>query len=162
MTDPKIRTTPIGSLDLQDKLTAIGAIALAVLLFFPWCSYKGEGREALSAFGAQVSMKWTGSVQGKLSLLAAVLTALWMLLPGFRAALAPTLGPKAAPLMTMILSGTAFILGPFWFLLENMPSAGPMGLDAGRTFWFFLALLAGAASAGGAAWKTFGTPRPAP
>lgn len=55
-------------------------------------------------------------------------------------------------------SGVALVLGPLWFLMEDTGGARIGGMSAGRTFWFWLALIAGLASAGGAAWKKFGAP----
>lgn len=161
-TSPK--ATPIGSMDLQDKMTAIGAIALGVLLLFPWWSVEiPKELQGLGVMrGVQTSWKWTEGWQGKLSLVAAALTAVWMILPGFRASMAQKLSKEILPFITVILAGLAFVLGPFWFLLDA-PSGGEsaMGASIGKTFWFWLALLAGLACAGGAAWKTFGSPKQA-
>jgi cation transport ATPase len=137
----------------QDQMVLFGSAALVILFFLPWYSFSMN-------FGGMSQSQSVGGLH----------EAAWI---GFLAALAATglalartgiFGPGAAgaqkaagnPILMLVVTAIALLLGPiyFWSQVGDAPSGvANQFVSAGKTFFFWLALLSALVAAGGAAWK---------
>jgi hypothetical protein len=132
---------------LQDRMTVFGASALVLLSVLPWFSVEIP-TEVRVHLDVTTSVSGLVSGWGWISLLSSSAVIAWHLVPRFRKAIEPRVPPPVSEWLPAAFSGIAFLLGPVAFLFHS--SDIPFG---GTTFFFWLAFLAGATSAGGAVWN---------
>ncbi|HEX5137677.1 MAG TPA: hypothetical protein VFY93_11930 [Planctomycetota bacterium] len=141
----------IKKLDFRDRVIFLGSAALVILFFLPWW------RVTVNIFGATQSRSASG-----------LAGAGWV---GFLAACAGTVAGLAnmgfVPLtgelrmyarktaVQLGLAAAALLMGPVYFMssVEDV-GADPLGMaQAGKTLFFWLALLCALGAAGAAGWK---------
>lgn len=143
----------VKALGPQDKLILFGSAALFVLFFLPWY------RMSANVMGISQSVNGLHGVLAWLGWLAAGAATFFVLanmrllgsLPGGLRQVA------ANPAILVALTALALLAGPIYFWSQiTEPTAEFMkmaGVSIGKTFFFWLAFLAGLAAAGGAVWK---------
>ncbi len=149
-------------LDLQDRMLVVGGAVMAVFAFFPWFTARinTAGMPGLANnvidFGAQThSTSGVGVWHGWMAVIFGAAAVLTLLAPQLFAAVQQPL----RGFLPLITSALGFILGPLAFFSRSASSSGM--IEAGTTFWFWIAFLGGLAAVGGAVWKRFGSTTPA-
>ena len=163
-TDDKVSEmkATVDALGRQDKMILFGSIALVVLFLLPWYSVSASvmGLERTDSTNGLHELAWLGWFAAIAALVLALTKAgiLGSMPPGVVAA------SRNTGLM-VVLTGLALLAGPlyFWSKVGSGVSQGVegMGVDAGKTFFFVLALLAALTAAGGAVWKLMEERKPA-
>ncbi len=145
--------------DLQDRMLAVGGAVMAVFAFFPWFTARintaampGMANNVID-FGAQThSTSGVGCWHGWMAVIFGTAAVLTLLAPQLFANVKQPL----RGFLPLISSALGFILGPLAFFSRTESSSGMV--EAGTTFWFWIAFLGGLAAVGGVVWKKFGAP----
>ena len=141
-------------MDLQDRMVVGGSLLMAVLTFFPWYSVteSAEVRELAKMVGVESSHSRSGLADwnGWMALIFGAASALWFLAKDLFAGVKEPLRGYAP----LGLPAIGFLLGPLAYFSRADSIDGP--IEAGPTFWMWLAFLGGAIAVAGAAWKRFG------
>jgi len=163
----------IKKLDFRDRVIFLGSAALVILFFLPWYRVKVQVamlgmNESNSASGLQEAA-WIGFIAACLGTVAGLTNMGFIPLAAEQKALA------RKSTVQLGLAAVALLLGPIYFWWGWAPSTGgnTMGLgtvEAGKTLFFWLALLCALGAAGAAGWKFAderkamggGSPPPAP
>lgn len=137
----------IGRLGMRDKVIFLGSAALVLLSFLPWWSVEVEMMGLKKSVNGLHDAGWIGFLAACLGTVAGLANMGFIPLSGEMKALA------RKTVVQLGLAAVALFLGPiyFWSNAEDAPMMG-MG-SAGKTLFFWLALLAAGAAAGAAAWK---------
>jgi hypothetical protein len=141
----------IQKLDFRDRVTFLGSALLVLLFFLPWY------RITISLFGQSDSKSWNGLEDaGWVGFIAACLgTVAGLANMGFLPLSGEWKRLAGKTPIQVGLAVAALLLGPIYFMASDDRSGiDPLGMaEAGKTFFFWLALLAALAAAGCAGWK---------
>lgn len=144
----------IRKLDFRDRVIFLGSAALVILFLLPWYTVRVKldmlgVNESNSASGLQEAA-WIGFIAACLGTVAGLANMGFVPLSTEQKALA------RKTTVQLGLAATALLLGPIYFWWGWAPDTdGPTGpgFEAGKTFFFWLALLAALGAAGCAGWK---------
>jgi hypothetical protein len=146
-------TEAIKKLDFRDRVVFLGSAALVLLFFLPWWRWTitnpFTGQSESDSVNGLRDACWLGFIAACASTVAGLANMGFVPLTGD----AKRLAGKTA--MQLGLAGAAFLMGPIYFWSNSRGGgAGAFGMgEVGHTFFFWLALLAGAGAAGCAGWK---------
>ncbi len=142
-------SNPLQALPLHRQVGVVASGALAVLCFMPWFKIKAPM--------ISQSVSATDGWQGIVCLILAGAAAVLFFSGGLRSSTQAKLPPGARKFLLLGLAGVATLIGPVWFLLDSsgvgtsdVPAEArelfSKMVEVGRTFWSWLALLAGVAA----------------
>jgi hypothetical protein len=139
----------ISKLGMRDRVIFLGSAVLVLLFFLPW--WKVEMGGMSRSVSGLTDAAWIGFIAAVLSTVAGLANMGFIPLTG---------QPKELAGKTVVqvgLAAVALFLGPiyFWGHTNQEGGEGMMapGFSIGKTFFFWLALLAALAVAGAAVWK---------
>ena len=140
---PATPSTPSRPLTPEEKLLVGGAAATAVLCFLPWwsISFGSDAKEAMKGMGHMLDGKSVNAfsfTEGVIVFIGSLATA------GVPFAISQgllKLDAKLAVMLPLATSAVAAICALiFWS--HSGSEAASVGMSAGKTFWFYVALLA--------------------
>ncbi len=144
----------IRKLDFRDRVIFLGSAALVLLFFLPWYSVKVEmlGLSQSDSVSGLQEAAWIGFLAACLGTVAGLANMGFVPLSAEQKALA------RKTTVQLGLAAIALLLGPIYFWWIWLPDTdGPMMgggmVEAGKTLFFWLALLAALGAAGCAGWK---------
>jgi len=143
-------TEAIKNLDLRDRVIFLASAALAILFFLPWW------RIEINMMGVADSKSMNGLHDaGWIGFLAACVGTLAGLANmGFVPVSSELKAQARKTTVQLGLAAAALLLGPLYFWSQVDEPAMMMGLaEAGKTLFFWIALLLALAAAGAAGWK---------
>jgi len=138
----------ISKLGMRDRVIFLGSAVLVLLFFLPW--YKVEMIGMSNSISGLTDAAWIGFIAACLGTVAGLANMGFIPLSGQPKELAGKTAVQVG------LAAVALFLGPIYFWSHtNQGGEGMMapGFNVGKTFFFWLALLAALAVAGAAVWK---------
>ena len=134
----------IKQLDLRDRVVFLGSAALVLLFFLPWWSYSVPG--VSQSYSGLHGAGWIGFLAACAGTVAGLANMGFVPLSGDLKRLA------GKTVMQLGLAVGALLFGPIYFWSNAGDTVAPFA-DAGKTFFFWIALLVALAATGAAGWK---------